>query len=467
MNKVARFLIVAISLLCSIGITQPVPFRTHETLRSSGSPKDIWSAIKSASDAEMTGKSDVIKSYKEYLNKNRTWIEDQKKINQENRQIIIERYKKNPNWMKQKGGGVTDGGGNQIDGTLFDFWVATGTLEVSFSDLLKWNSELRESLEFMTSLSPSSNEIGYIGWVEEIMLIGKKQRWIFDPKPINNVDCWNLSPNISPFQEVMGCNSVSEVRIYAPAFFGQSDLDEHSLAQFQAGFILHELLLSWAREKFGIKMRKLDLEVAVQRINESIRRRQNVTETIRTYIPVNDFIIASDIKLLEEIKRNLFLEGAKLCAGSEITRSDYFSAAVSRPLVKRYLGRQIVQFVKAARTRETAEEKLHKNIFCHEAGFYQDIETKSLSLFCRKTIERHVEMQIAETIERQGILSIDLVDKFSLAHVAAQQCYDSVRIGDSDVKADIYLQALEYFKKWLQKFKTETQSPFDLPNSKG
>jgi hypothetical protein len=407
--------------------------------------------VRKATEVDMTAKSLVIMNYRDYLIKNKKQIIHLKEKNEANQKKLIERYQNNPHWFKEKQGGVTDGGGNVVDGMLYDFWVAEGTLEISFEDLLKWNSDLKKMLEFMQSFSPPASDLGHKGWVEELIASGSRQRWIFDMKPLRNVDCWNLSPNISEYQEVMGCNSLAEVRIYAPAFFDLLGPQSPDLTTFQSGFIMHELLLSWARAKHGSRMRKFDLELAVQRINVALRSRQNLMQTIRLHLPASDLLTSEEIESLRQIKIEIDQEGAKICRRETIQFPQHLFGARGHRLVRRYLGRSLDQLWNAIQTEGTEMGSLYRNLFCFDQGFYKNVPINQLSLYCRNVIEKNIEVAISEKVEISLGLRLHSPEAIPPAQRAAQVCFDTLRTDDLELKAEVYLQALEYFRRLLSR----------------
>ncbi len=394
--------------------------------------------------------SPLVKNYEISLKKNEKWVNNLRKIKSQDLEKLKEKYGDSSKWHLQ--GGVTDGGGNVVSGKLLDYWQKSATLEVPFEDLLSWNKELADLLQYVDHFSPESKSISYSGFLKEITFSAKKQKWILDAKPILNVNCWNLDSNTSDLQEVVGCNSKHEVKIYSPMFFSMSD-------ENQAGLIMHELLLSWAKERFGTKMTKYELERGIREVNFAIKEKKNLKEVLSQFLPFSMVITNTEIEQLIHTKDVLLIAGNKFCNSREVINADYLKVIVANPIVRAHLGFKIKQFTKALNAVGTEDELVHRKSYCYEIGTIEVENHDQLPLQCKRKIEEVLQESVDAYFGESERSPFNIKEEW--AHHLATECHSSVRIGSPETRANIYIQALDYFKKAMNRYRfMKNQSPF-------
>ncbi|MGZ3775865.1 MAG: hypothetical protein ACXVCY_18900 [Pseudobdellovibrionaceae bacterium] len=159
-------------------------------------------------------------------------------------------------------GGSSDGGGNSVGRTLFDFYENQGTVELSVAELISLEPAIRKILITLNGAIPAVDTMSSGGFGDILeKSLGTKKIYL-ESKKINSSDCVNQSMVSTEQQQVVACQSNIEVR------FNIKWLETASI-QNRAGLVLHEMLLAWAR---GLK--KLDpknvLEQKVRIVNREI-----------------------------------------------------------------------------------------------------------------------------------------------------------------------------------------------------
>ena len=417
-------------------------------------------AKRSFSEKNYFRNSKMIKGFIFYLKALDESAKEKKATNSTNGRMAVLKSQDLNQWVKE--GGVTDGGGNLVNGQLYDYWIKSGTQVVPLDQLLQWNPELIAMLDYIKEYSPKAPNLRYTSWYDQIINAASKQEWILDSKPIVNVNCWNLSPNVSNYQEVAACNTTHLVRIDGKKFLVELVYD--GLAQ--AGLIMHELLLSWAKDTFGVYMSKLDLEEAVREINVAVKNQHALQAVLRKFIPKSQILTKQEIAQLFEIQSNLFFTGTSVCKKGAILNAGYFKAASLSPVVRTYLGSDIDQLVTLLNSIGTDKESIARIKFCYDLHIYHSSGEIKTSINCRKNIDNSID----EIFTSQLAVDYGGFPKFkaNLSMKLATECYDSERFKSNEEREEIFIQALDYFEKSLNRYYYFfNPSPFNLGIPRG
>ena len=380
-----------------------------------------------------------------YLRAQKKLIDEMKAPNKNAPGPAIINSKDLSNWLKANGG-VTDGGGNLVQGQLYDYWLKSGTQVINLNELLRWNSELETMLNFIKEFSPKAANFGYKGWYEQIIAAAMKQEWVIDSKPIVNSNCWNLSSNVSAYQEVVACNTAHSVHFDGYKFLEELKDDEKA----QAGLIMHELLLSWAKENFGILMSKYALEEAVREINVAVRDQNKVQEVMRRFIPKSMILTTQEIAQLNHIQSSLFFSGTLLCKGNNIDNAEYYKLASMSPVVRAFLGNDLNQLITLLNSIGTDNEGLARIKFCYDMRLITPTSNDKISMKCRKNIDISID-NVFTTESKVDIPSFEKI-KANWSTKLATACYEDEKFRPVVEREEIFLQALDYFKKSLKRY---------------
>lgn len=139
-----------------------------------------------------------------------------------------------------KMGGVSDGGGNAVGDTLFDFYENIGSLEITVDQLLQLEPKAQKMIEWLNSQVPAINypKSGGLGDLLKKSLSSKKI--YLESKEISSEACVNHSMLATDKQTIVACQSDSELRIVIKWMLNVNEIN-------RAGLINHELILAWAR----------------------------------------------------------------------------------------------------------------------------------------------------------------------------------------------------------------------------
>ncbi|MDG0814907.1 hypothetical protein [Bdellovibrio svalbardensis] len=158
-----------------------------------------------------------------------------------------------------KMGGVSDGGGNAVGSTLFDFYENAGSLEITLEQLLNLEPKAKQMVELLNQQVPAVDHVesGGLGEILKNSLNGKKI--YLESKPISSEACKNQSLVSTDQQIVAACQSDKELRL---------DVNwlQSASANNRAGLINHELILAWARKKSASDAKDV-LEQKVRELN--------------------------------------------------------------------------------------------------------------------------------------------------------------------------------------------------------
>lgn len=176
----------------------------------------------------------------------------------------------------QKLGGVSDGGGNAVGVTLFDFYENVGSLEVNIDELLRLEPQAERILSFLNETIPAVEKVNGNGLGDILKrLIGSKKIYL-EPKEISSEGCINQSMVSSAAQRVVACQSEKELRI-SINWMKSTD------TQNRSGLIMHELVLSWIRS-LELNLDKDQKERLVREINREIFKSLSAQSDLITYL---------------------------------------------------------------------------------------------------------------------------------------------------------------------------------------
>ncbi|QDK36117.1 hypothetical protein [Bdellovibrio sp. NC01] len=162
----------------------------------------------------------------------------------------------------QKMGGVSDGGGNAVGATLFDFYENEGSNEITIDQLLYLEPQANNILKFLNSEVPAVRNVDSGGFGDLLKNAVKGKHIFLEAKAISSEACKNQSMVASDQQTVVACQSDSEIRF---------DLNwlKSTDAKNRSGLITHELILGWARGTAG-NLDKKEMEEKVRELNRAV-----------------------------------------------------------------------------------------------------------------------------------------------------------------------------------------------------
>ncbi|QLY25773.1 hypothetical protein [Bdellovibrio sp. KM01] len=141
-------------------------------------------------------------------------------------------------------GGSSDGGGNSVGPTLFDFYENQGTIEITVNELISLEPLAQKNLASLDNAIPAVDNIfsGGLGGIIAKSLAEKKI--YLESKQITSDACINQSMVGAGSQKVVACQSDLEVRFDVKWLRNAKPRD-------RAGLIIHEMLLAWARTRLN------------------------------------------------------------------------------------------------------------------------------------------------------------------------------------------------------------------------
>lgn len=229
-------------------------------------------------------------------------------------------------------GGVSDGGGNAVGKTLFDFYENENSVALTHEAILNWDSPLVKVLEDLDLKLPKSDRNSF-GFGEELRRAIRAKKWILETKQITSAGCLNQSLVQSRKQSVVACQNEHEVRIYAPWFLNQAD------QQNQTALITHEALLSWARA-VDRDSTKEQLEYKIREINRQIYMNitsQELKESLHNYFSEYDFFSMADFQAITELDKVTKITMEEFCSGHPLSQSNRLRELRQRPLLNKEL----------------------------------------------------------------------------------------------------------------------------------
>lgn len=305
-------------------------------------------------------------------------------------------------------GGVSDGGGNAVGKTLFDFYENENSLALSEEAILNWDGLLVQTLNGLDLMLPKSDRNSF-GFGEELRNAIRAKKWILETKEISSAGCLNQSLVQSENQNIVACQNDFEVRIYAPWFLNQADQKN------QVALITHEALLSWARE-IDRNSTKEQLEYKIREINRQIYLNTGGPElkTILQELFSYRFYSTTDTQGSAEVDRIAKITISEFCAGRPLSQTDRLRELQRNPLlyneVNAQVGRmqdlhrqwQVIATKKAVGTASQDEEDAwlkKRQDFCDMKAGKNPLDAISfkpefLSPYCKKEIENSFSSHI-------------------------------------------------------------------------
>ncbi|HEX7674427.1 MAG TPA: hypothetical protein VF412_09655 [Bdellovibrio sp.] len=161
-----------------------------------------------------------------------------------------------------KMGGVSDGGGNAVGATLFDFYENQGSLPVTVDELLTLEPKAKQVIALLNQQIPAVGSIDSGAFGEMIKGAIKGKKIYLESKPISSEACRNQSMVSTDQQVIAACQSDTELRIDVNWMAGTNGNN-------RAGLIAHEFILAWARDHHG-NLEKPLLEEKVRDLNRAV-----------------------------------------------------------------------------------------------------------------------------------------------------------------------------------------------------
>lgn len=161
-----------------------------------------------------------------------------------------------------KMGGVSDGGGNAVGVTLFDFYENEGSLEISVDELVHIEPKAEQIINFLNNQIPAVGSLSSGGFGDILKNSLRTKKIYLESKEISSEACKNQSMVASEQQTVVACQSDTELRL-SVQWLRSTD------ASNRAGLITHELTLGWTRDRMRSDD-KAGLEQSVRETNREI-----------------------------------------------------------------------------------------------------------------------------------------------------------------------------------------------------
>lgn len=154
-------------------------------------------------------------------------------------------------------GGFSDGGGNAIGTTLFDFYENNGSQELSIVELLDKEPLAKKMILALDSEVPAVGHLSSLGFGSLLLASVQDKKIFLESKNISSAGCQNQSMVAASQQRIVACQSDIEIRFNAEWL-------KKANSKNRAGLIMHEMILGWARNQGGDKAKT---EAAVRRLN--------------------------------------------------------------------------------------------------------------------------------------------------------------------------------------------------------
>lgn len=328
-------------------------------------------------------------------------------------------------------GGVSDGGGNAVGTTLFDFYENEGSLEISIEELLWLEPRMKDLLAYLNTNVPaiSRKNSGGFGEILKQSLSGK--RIYLESKGISSTACLNQSMVSAPNQSVVACQSDKELRL-------NIEWLRSTNAHNRMGLLLHELILAWAR---GLENgdNKAQLEQKVRELNRQIfasfETRRDVSHSIMEVFGVKAFN-PSRYQFIQHLPNLVYQTTRSFCAHQKID----VASAFRYYLADKVLANEIPDSVRsmesiANRVRSGEKVGLYSNEMLSICEGYlidnaplRAPQTKSLSQKCQSDLSEQVTNLIT-SYDRKGSSAINVVNSrspqkahFILINMLATSC---------------------------------------------
>ncbi len=392
------------------------------------------------------------------------------------------KYKSNNNLKVE--GGISDGGGNAVGPTLFDFYENQGSLSLKPSQILNWNQETQNLIQKANSLLPKIGRYSKRGLGDELILSIQSKKWIIETKDITKDSCKNESMIQVINQKIVGCQNFYEVRLSADWLVNIAD------EKNQSGLIIHEALLAWVRnlDKGTIKS---DSEFKVREVNRLLHsdlKSEDFVNEIKKLIPDEQYYHADENNFIRQLPIKSLEIRQNFCENK--SKEDYaqvMSFYKNYPALNKNIDEEFKQYVELARlytrmesikrTNQDSANEYQKNFdlirqdYCKKDNSpFPDVSTLKFKpeliqeKDCKKGIEDAFSqyINIADTfkhqtfeIEKTGAQRL-LHKEYLLVKIAANACA-IMKIGSlanklfateadrESIAKETQLQAIKYF----------------------
>ncbi|MNK06185.1 hypothetical protein D3C87_240770 [compost metagenome] len=194
-------------------------------------------------------------------------------------------------------GGVSDGGGNAVGTTLFDFYENEGSQELSIVELLNSEPLAKEMILALDREIPAVGRLSSIGFGSLLLVSVQGKKIFLENKEISSAGCKNESMVAASQQMIVACQSDTEIRFNA-TWLSTTD------ARNRAGLIMHEMILGWARKQGGGKAKT---EAAVRRLNRLLFtvERSQYAQAVKDVFNVHTFSAESFLRTQSQVKISL------------------------------------------------------------------------------------------------------------------------------------------------------------------
>ncbi len=198
-------------------------------------------------------------------------------------------------------GGSSDGGGNAVGKTFFDFYENEGSIPITLDEFIALEPLAIKMIDFLNQQVPAMGYLESGGFGTEIKEALAFKKIYIVTKEIRTKSCLNKSMFSTDQQAIVACQSDRKLHI---------DLDHEWLemdAVGRAGLINHELILAWARRNAKQQTKETMEEHVRELINISFAAlsgsspREPISNTVsrlfgvRTFSPKN-YAIALSLK---------------------------------------------------------------------------------------------------------------------------------------------------------------------------
>lgn len=168
-------------------------------------------------------------------------------------------------------GGIAGGGGNAVNGRLFDFYENNGTVEIQLEEQPFYTSDVLPEIRRIQKDIPE-----FADFLKQAMQL---KRWFIESKPIKGEGCLNPSM-IQAEQKIVACQDRHQVRLSKKELTAMSSLN-------RAGLIIHELLLAHGLEMLNPEDRlsswrnKANIENGIY-VQGPVEVQKNVRDLVRS-----------------------------------------------------------------------------------------------------------------------------------------------------------------------------------------
>ncbi len=237
-------------------------------------------------------------------------------------------------------GGSSDGGGNAVGDSFFDFYENEGSQEVSAIELVRLEPMVGLKLEQLNRAIPAVDSLSSGGLGDILLKSLSSKKLYLETKSISSESCVNQSMVATRNQQIVGCQSDLDIRFDAK-WMSREDVKSKDIA----GLILHEMFLSWARDRKLLDSKDV-LEQKVRTINRAVFQIQgngmSVIDLLENYFRVKAYTVDEFAKF----KKRAAIVSALVLSGPEPSTSGAnlnFTSRQTKGLAKQqYLIRQAI-----------------------------------------------------------------------------------------------------------------------------